>query len=311
MQGRAAPAGRGATRRPASAARAVAASRWRGHASSGRRRGRRGAGDRPAGRVVFADWLRGFGTADDPRPRRGLHDACTATTRACTRQVGEQVRAGRGRSPPCGNSGGQPETGLYFRGTASGPAADPLDWCQSRDDVRRRRAVCDAQESPRRRPQLRSQCMRSRLRMPGWPAGRRIRRRRHPAARTARRSASAEAAGEPLPIEELRTFAEVFSAHQERLRRAGRRQEAACTDAISGMLTGLDPHSAYLDPEAFKDLQVGTQGEFGGLGIEVGMEDGFVKVVSPIEDTPAFARRHQDRRPDHQARRHAGEGHDR
>src|SRR5438128_6755499 len=54
------------------------------------------------------------------------------------------------------------------------------------------------------------------------------------------------------------------------------------------MLTGLDPHSAYLDQEAFKELQVGTQGQFGGLGIEVGMEDGFVKVISPIEDTPAF-----------------------
>ncbi len=60
------------------------------------------------------------------------------------------------------------------------------------------------------------------------------------------------------------------------------------TEAINGMLTGLDPHSAYLDPDAFKELQVGTQGEFGGLGIEVGMEDGFVKVVSPIEDTPAY-----------------------
>ena len=57
--------------------------------------------------------------------------------------------------------------------------------------------------------------------------------------------------------------------------------------AINGMLSGLDPHSAYMDADAFKDLQVGTQGEFGGLGIEVGMEDGFVKVVSPIEDTPA------------------------
>jgi carboxyl-terminal processing protease len=54
------------------------------------------------------------------------------------------------------------------------------------------------------------------------------------------------------------------------------------------MLTGLDPHSAYLDQEAFKELQVGTQGQFGGLGIEVGMEDGFIKVISPIEDTPAF-----------------------
>ncbi|HEY4998244.1 MAG TPA: S41 family peptidase, partial [Usitatibacter sp.] len=52
--------------------------------------------------------------------------------------------------------------------------------------------------------------------------------------------------------------------------------------------TGLDPHSAFLDQEAYRDLQVGTQGEFGGLGIEVGTEDGFVKVVAPIEDTPAF-----------------------
>jgi carboxyl-terminal processing protease len=54
------------------------------------------------------------------------------------------------------------------------------------------------------------------------------------------------------------------------------------------MLNGLDPHSAYLDAEAFKELQVGTHGEFGGLGIEVGMEDGVVKVISPIEDTPAY-----------------------
>jgi carboxyl-terminal processing protease len=54
------------------------------------------------------------------------------------------------------------------------------------------------------------------------------------------------------------------------------------------MLTGLDPHSSFLDVDGFKDLQAGTQGEFGGLGIEVGMEDGLVKVVSPIEDSPAF-----------------------
>ncbi len=53
------------------------------------------------------------------------------------------------------------------------------------------------------------------------------------------------------------------------------------------MLSGLDPHSTYLDPEAYKELQVGTSGEFGGLGIEVGMEDGFIKVISPIDDTPA------------------------
>ena len=58
--------------------------------------------------------------------------------------------------------------------------------------------------------------------------------------------------------------------------------------AINGMLTSLDPHSAYLDDESFEDMQVRTRGEFGGLGIEVTMENGLVKVVSPIDDTPAF-----------------------
>ncbi len=60
------------------------------------------------------------------------------------------------------------------------------------------------------------------------------------------------------------------------------------TDAINGMLSGLDPHSADLDADAFKHLQVGTEGEFGGVGIEVPKADGFIKVISPIEDTPAF-----------------------
>ena len=65
------------------------------------------------------------------------------------------------------------------------------------------------------------------------------------------------------------------------------------TEAINGMLTGLDPHSAYLDMDAFKELQIGTQGEFGGLGIEVSMEDGFVKVISPIEEYACVSGRHQ------------------
>ena len=58
--------------------------------------------------------------------------------------------------------------------------------------------------------------------------------------------------------------------------------------AINGMLSSLDPHSSYMGPDSFKDMQVQTRGEFGGLGIEVTMEGGFVKVVSPIDDTPAF-----------------------
>src|SRR5512147_1002592 len=90
-----------------------------------------------------------------------------------------------------------------------------------------------------------------------------------------------------LPVEELRAFTDVFarikSDYVEPVD-----DKKLIDSAINGMVSGLDPHSAYLDTEGFKDLQVGTQGEFGGLGIEVGMEDGFVKVVSPIEDTPAF-----------------------
>src|SRR3954467_3748174 len=91
----------------------------------------------------------------------------------------------------------------------------------------------------------------------------------------------------PLPVDELRAFAEVFGAIKASYVEPVE-DKKLITEAISGMLTGLDPHSAYLDQDAFKELQVGTQGEFGGLGIEVGMEDGFVKVISPIEDTPAF-----------------------
>ena len=90
-----------------------------------------------------------------------------------------------------------------------------------------------------------------------------------------------------LPIEELRAFTEVFGAIKTNYVETVE-DKKLITEAINGMLTGLDPHSAYLDQEAFRELQVGTQGQFGGLGIEVGMEDGFVKVISPIEDTPAF-----------------------
>ncbi len=91
----------------------------------------------------------------------------------------------------------------------------------------------------------------------------------------------------PLPVEELRAYADVFNAIKQGYVEPVE-DKKLIVDSISGMLSGLDPHSAYLDSEAFKELQVGTQGEFGGLGIEVGMEDGFVKVISPIEDTPAF-----------------------
>ncbi len=89
-----------------------------------------------------------------------------------------------------------------------------------------------------------------------------------------------------LPMQELRAFAEIFGRIKEDYVEEVDDRELL-EYAIRGMLSGLDPHSAYLNPEEFKELQVGTSGEFGGLGIEVGLEDGFVKVIAPIDDTPA------------------------
>jgi len=98
--------------------------------------------------------------------------------------------------------------------------------------------------------------------------------------------ATASKSADPLPIEDLRAFTEIFGLiKSDYVEPVADRK--LITEAINGMLSGLDPHSSYLDADAFKDMQVGTQGEFGGLGIEVGMEDGFVKVIAPIEDTPA------------------------
>lgn len=97
-----------------------------------------------------------------------------------------------------------------------------------------------------------------------------------------------EEASTGLPLAELRAFAEVFE-------RIGKDYVEVVDDkvllenAIDGMLSNLDPHSAYLKPDSFKDMEESTKGEFGGVGMEVGMEDGFVKVIAPIDDTPAYS----------------------
>lgn len=89
-----------------------------------------------------------------------------------------------------------------------------------------------------------------------------------------------------LPLEELRAFTEVF--HRIKTDYVEDVDDKTLLEsAIKGMLTGLDPHSTYLTPEDYQELTIGTRGEFGGLGIEVGMDDGFVKVIAPIDDTPA------------------------
>jgi carboxyl-terminal processing protease len=94
------------------------------------------------------------------------------------------------------------------------------------------------------------------------------------------------AATRPLPLEDLRAFTEVFGKVK-----SDYVEEVDDKDlleyAIEGMLSGLDPHSAYLNKDEFKEMRIGTDGKFGGLGIEVSMENGFVKVIAPIDDTPA------------------------
>ena len=93
-----------------------------------------------------------------------------------------------------------------------------------------------------------------------------------------------KSATSPLPVEELRQLADVFglikSDYVEPVD-----DSKLLSEAIAGMVGSLDPHSAYLDKKAFKELKEGTQGKFVGLGIEVGMEDGYVKIISPIEDS--------------------------
>lgn len=89
-----------------------------------------------------------------------------------------------------------------------------------------------------------------------------------------------------IPFDEIRIFAEVFDkVKNDYVEDINDRQ--LIESAIRGLLEGLDPHSAYLDETAFQNLQEGTSGEFGGLGIEVSMENGFVRVIAPIDDTPA------------------------
>lgn len=93
---------------------------------------------------------------------------------------------------------------------------------------------------------------------------------------------------EVLPLNDLRTFAEVL----ERIKTAYVEpidDKTLFENAIKGMLSNLDPHSSYLEPAAFQDLQESTSGEFGGLGIEVGLEDGILQVITPLDDSPAAA----------------------
>ena len=95
------------------------------------------------------------------------------------------------------------------------------------------------------------------------------------------------AAKTSLPLNQLQAFSEVYLKIKQHYVQDISDKEIF-DNAIKGMLEGLDPHSTFLNEKDFKDLQIGTKGEFGGLGIEITMEGGYVKVITPIDDTPAF-----------------------
>ena len=98
---------------------------------------------------------------------------------------------------------------------------------------------------------------------------------------------TAHAAKTSLPLNQLQTFSEVYLKIKQNYV-VDVSDKEIFDNAIKGMLEGLDPHSTFLNEKDFSDLKIGTRGEFGGLGIEVTMEDGIVKVIAPIDDTPAF-----------------------
>ena len=97
---------------------------------------------------------------------------------------------------------------------------------------------------------------------------------------------SRHSSAQTIPLEDIRSLSEVFGKIKQHYVEEVEDKELL-ENAIRGLLSGLDPHSAYLDKDAFTELREGTSGEFGGLGIVVGMKDGFINVISPIDDTPA------------------------
>ena len=99
-------------------------------------------------------------------------------------------------------------------------------------------------------------------------------------------AAEKSAKDESLPVKSIRTMAEVYGQIKANYYQ-DKSDEELFEGAMKGMVAGLDPHSEYMDKKGYSDLKENTSGEFGGLGMEIGQEDGFIKVVAPIEDTPA------------------------
>ena len=101
-------------------------------------------------------------------------------------------------------------------------------------------------------------------------------------------SNTTESQGRPLPLEQIKTFVDIFTRIKQHYVEPVS-DETLLEYAVDGMLNGLDPHSVYLKDEEYEELNEGATGSFAGLGMEVVMDDGFLKVIAPIDDTPAAA----------------------
>ena len=109
--------------------------------------------------------------------------------------------------------------------------------------------------------------------------------------------------------DQIRLFSEALSIVQRNYVEEPESQELV-RGAIKGMLTSLDPHSSFMNPDMYKEMQIDTQGEFQGIGITIGTRDGILTVISPIDDTPRIPRRHPCRRQDCNDRGHLHQGHE-
>ena len=190
----------------------------------------------------------------------------------------------------------------------AGPLVNPLKRLQLKGPGRARKLLAEytevdhlpqSSESPAAGRYPKGSFMGVKLKVAGWLALGAV----AGALTTLQLEATARNSVAQLPIEELQQLAAVFgmvkSDYVEPVD-----EKKLIGDAIGGMVAGLDPHSQYFDKKTFKEFREGTTGRFVGIGIEMGMEDGLVKVVSPDRRLARLPRRPQERRPDHQDRRH-------
>ena len=229
------------------------------------------------GTVIFSDWFRGLGLLIIIKHGNGFM-SLYAHNETLKKEIGDTVNLDE-LIATTGNSGGQQETGVYFEIRVQGEASNPIDWFAGKKE-------------PSSRVEIKKLAMKKKLLLSlicvFCPPGSADEESQFSEEKTMglRRVVKKEKPEAVLPLEDLRVFAESFkrirSSYVDEIT-----DQDLLVFAVKGMLAELDPHSAYLDKEAIKDFEESTTGNYGGLGIEIIKEQNFIKVISPIDDTPA------------------------